>query len=198
MVSQLCACEASHYSCVDARFFRPLPRVFTLSLCVFMYAPRRQQGGKPGRKEKRKEDIKRTWWEGWMDCRGGRGEVPSHPCLPLFRGELRVCIPNEHVGWRSALHNQQTLTWKEPKGASSSYGWTCRTNPMSSQNTSSYARTSGRFETESEGGDGEGGKETQRGKMNRMVRKCVRARVWIHILLAKWGWSTLFKGQFEK
>lgn len=100
-----------------------------------------------------------------MDCRGGRGEVPSHPCPPLFRGELRVCIPNEHVGWRSALHNQQTLTSKEPKGASSSYGWTCRTNPMSSQNTSSYARTSGRFETESEGGDGEGGKERQRGKM---------------------------------
>lgn len=36
-------------------FFGPLPRVFTLSLCVFIYALRRHQGGKPGRKEKRKE-----------------------------------------------------------------------------------------------------------------------------------------------
>lgn len=77
-----------------------------------------------------------------MDCRGVRAEALSRPLFPLFRGELWVCIPNEHIGWRSALHNQQTLTSKEPKGASSSYGWTCPTNPMSSQKASSYTSTS--------------------------------------------------------
>lgn len=123
-------CEALCYSCVEACIFRPFPRVFTLSLrvCVCVYVCTEVSTGKKTGKEKRT----RT-----RDCRGGCGEAPSHPCLPLFRGELRVCIPNERVGWRSALHNQQTLTSKEPKGASSSHGWTCRTNSMSSHNTSS-------------------------------------------------------------
>lgn len=67
------------------------------------------------------------------------------------------------AGVESALHNQQTLTSTEPKEASGSYGWTCRTNPMSTQNTSSYTGTSGRFKTETEGGDGKGDMERKNG-----------------------------------
>lgn len=84
---------------------------------------------------------------------------PLNPASPSSEVSSRVCIPNEHVGWRSALHNQQTLTRKAPRGASSSYGWTCQKNPMASQSTSSSAgqvgdRKPGKVE-----------KETQRGKM---------------------------------
>lgn len=50
--------------CVEADIFRPLLRVFSPSLRVFMYVPRHQQGGKARRTAKRKEERMRSFWEG--------------------------------------------------------------------------------------------------------------------------------------
>lgn len=51
---------------------------------------------------------------------GRRGSVESPPPVTvsplLFRGELQVCILNERIGWRAALHNQQTPTPEDPTG----------------------------------------------------------------------------------
>ncbi|CAB1449135.1 unnamed protein product [Pleuronectes platessa] len=75
----------------------------------------------------------------------------------IIRGEFQACILNESIGWRTALHNQQTPTPADPTGLPAGSGQTCRTNPMSGQNTSSYKRTSSRAATERKGESGKGG-----------------------------------------
>lgn len=113
-------CEASYFYCVESGIFRSLPRVFAMRLCVYVCTEAstgRERGRE--RKHRRKKESQMGEMNGFQrrPC-----WTSLSPLSPLFRGELQVCIPNEHIGWRTALHNQQTLTPKEPKGPPAAMG----------------------------------------------------------------------------
>lgn len=105
-------------------------------VCVFMYAPRCQQGGKPGKKGKRKKT-----WDKEREPRkpGGRDEgikeeaVLNHTLTT--DSPLQRWAPGLYSKWAYWLENcTPQSTNPDPKGtqrASSIYGWTCWTNSMS-------------------------------------------------------------------
>lgn len=114
----------------------PGPLYYPESVCLCMHwgiDGERGRGGGEGMRERRRrrrpEERRERTTTGWKE-----EATPNLPLTPVptrtpppvphshFRGELQVGILNERIGWRTALHDQQTPDPRGPHRASSSYG----------------------------------------------------------------------------
>lgn len=159
-------------------FFGPLPRVFTLSLCVFIYALRRQQGGKLGRKEKRKE--KPDGRDEWI----AEEAVAKRPLTPFSpSSEVSSGFVFQMSMLAGGAHSTINKPWpqRSPKGPPAATGERAeQTQCQVKTPPPTPARQAG-FRQRAREEMGKGGKETRTGKMKQNGEKaCVHVCVNTH------------------
>lgn len=160
-----------------------------------MYAPRRQQGEKSEEKreeERKKPDRRDEWIAGEA--------VVKRPLTPASSSsEVSSAFVFQVSMLAGGVHATVSKPWpqRNPKGPPAAAGGRAQQTQCQVETPPTPARQAGLRRRASEGGDGKVQKRSGEEKQSRMVRKCALPCAWIHILLAKWGWSTPFKGRCE-
>lgn len=178
MVSQFCVCEASYSSCVEAGIFRPLLRVFNPSLRVFsMHRGINMEGKREGRPREKKRERETDGRDEWI----AEEAVVKRPLTPASpSSEVSSGFVFQMSTLAGGVHSTINKPWpqRNPEGPPAATGG--RAEQTQSQ-VKAPAPTPGRLETDSEGGDGEGGeRDAEREKWNRMVRKVCMCVISVH------------------